>query len=356
MTTLRHSVRLGLAAALLLAGLVPAQSAPFAQGPQHPMTAPLADDHPDARLPEELLSVPPIENPALNLAPVTDNRIVEHDPIVGRTVFPPLASDTAGLPGAGSVPGLAPVAPESASSPFVGSIDSFEDEPQNTNVIIGADNRVVISNASSYPWRANAKIFMTFPNGAQRVGSCTIVNRKYALTAGHCVYSAQFGGWARSIRIVPGQSGSSTPYGSAWVTRMRTYTGWTQSGNNQYDIAMITLDRNIGSTVGWFGFQGGANLNGVTANLSAYDADRAPNFQKYRTDRINDTFPLSTLPVVFHYYDTTGGSSGGGVYRFLNGGRYVISVNNWQYSSVNMSVRITSGRANDFIRWINTGY
>ena len=321
-----------------------AQSGPFAPGPAHPMSAPLNPNDPNARLDPKLLKAKPIEPTFANKA-VSVNEVIDHSTLTNTTVTSP-ASMTS-LPDG------------TLSKGSTGSINSFEREPNalsnlggvGMQSIIGPDTRTTILNASTYPWRANAKIFMTFPDNSTWQGSCTLIAGKYALTAGHCVYSAANGGWATRIQVIPGLSGSWQPYGSAFATRLRSYTGWTVNGNNQHDMALITLDRSIGNTTGWYGYGYWSNLTGVTGNLGAYDADINSTYQKYRYGTV---YPDTN--VIYYYMDTMPGSSGGGVYRMIGTSRYVMGDNNWQYGTVNMGVRITSGRFSDLQSWIASGF
>jgi len=321
-----------------------AQDGPFAPGPIHPMVAPLSPTDPMAQLDPRLLNVPPMMPEADN-NPVVNNKIIEHDAMTGMTN---LSTGSSGLLQDGTV------SPGSG-----GSINIFGNEPNGNSggsthgiqTIFGADQRQLIANAVAYPWRANCKIYMKFPDNSTWQASCTLIAGKYAITAGHCVYSKSNGGWAKQIQVIPALSGTYKPYGAAWATYMRTYTGWTVSGNNQYDMAVITLDRSIGATTGWFGYGYWSNLNGVTGNLSAYDADVNSTYQKYR-------FGLLTQGALTIYYtmDTMPGSSGGGVYRIIGTNRYVDGDNNWQYSITNMGVKITSSRFTDIHNWIATGF
>lgn len=339
---------ISLALASLLAvcavGSASAQTGPFAPGPVHPMQNVLSPNDPNAKLDPKLAKTLPI-NPTFENKPVAVNQTVGHDPFTGTTKIGDAAVTE--LPSGTRAEGNR------------GSIGSFQLEPfgmnnqngQGTQSIIGPDERTTIWNASSYPYSSNAKIYMTFPDNSVWQGSCTLIAGKYALTAGHCVYSKSNGGWAKRIQVIPGLSGSYQPFGSAYMTYMRTYTGWTVSGNNQYDMALITLDRTIGNSTGWLGYGWWSSLSGVTGNLSAYDADINSTYQKYRYGTM---YPDTN--VIYYYMDTMPGSSGGGVYRIINGSRYVMGDNNWQYGTVNMGVRITSGRFSDIKSWIASGF
>lgn len=115
------------------------------------------------------------------------------------------------------------------------------------------DNRMRISPTTPYPWRTICTLVLTFPDGS--VGGCSgaIIDGYHVLTAGHCVYSHDHGGWATSVRVVPGLDGDKMPYNYAWATRLRSYAGWTEDGDHRHDWALITLDRNVGDYIGWMG-------------------------------------------------------------------------------------------------------
>jgi V8-like Glu-specific endopeptidase len=220
------------------------------------------------------------------------------------------------------------------------------------NTVQGPDDRIRISPTTSYPWRAMTKLRMTFPSGRQFICSGALVASKYTLTAGHCVFSHTEGGWARSIEVIPGLDGTYKPYGSAYAVWMRSYVGWTQNQDSNYDFALITLDRTIGNSTGWFGYASYSTVNGLTANLGGYPGDRDSGLRLYYH---YGTINSSTTNRVFYTIDTAGGQSGSGVYRINNGSRYIFAVHTNGGSSSNSGTRITSQRFNDLSAWIATG-
>ncbi|NGX32409.1 MAG: Extracellular metalloprotease [Candidatus Anoxychlamydiales bacterium] len=80
------------------------------------------------------------------------------------------------------------------------------------------------------------------------MGSGAIIDEFHVLTAGHNVYLHDNGGWASSVEVVPGMDGTYKPFGSAMVTDMRSYTGWTQDEMDEHDWAILTLDTKIHET------------------------------------------------------------------------------------------------------------
>lgn len=218
--------------------------------------------------------------------------------------------------------------------------------------VIGTDNRIRISPTTSFPWRAMTKLRMTFPNGSQFICSGALVAAKYALTAGHCVYSHDNGGWARSIEVIPGLDGSYKPYGSAYATRLRSYIGWTQNRDSNYDFGLITLDRTIGNSTGWFGYASYSTVNGLTGNLGGYPGDRDSGLRLYYHYGLINS---STTNRVYYTIDTAGGQSGSGVYRINNGSRYIFAVHTNGGTTSNSGTRITTGRFHDLQSWIASG-
>ena len=57
------------------------------------------------------------------------------------------------------------------------------------------------------PDSAICRLEVTFPNGTTGSGTGVMVDSFHALTAGHCVYDAAYGGWATSIKVIPDEQG-----------------------------------------------------------------------------------------------------------------------------------------------------
>ena len=140
----------------------------------------------------------------------------------------------------------------------------------------GFNNMSKITNTSDHPWRMNAKVVIRFEdsggNSAYYVGSGTMRGAKAVLTAGHCVYSQNYG-WAKEIWAYPGRNSSATPYGYGTSTYLGSWTGWTVNGDINYDVGIIGIDRSIGSTTGWYGWAWGGSCSSClskTYNNASY--------------------------------------------------------------------------------------
>lgn len=332
---------LALSALLVASATRPVYSQPAADAP---LSAPLDPEDPRAKLDPDLANLPAVPQPSVrrqaSLSPMYSANEVGLDLKTGR-----LAVKSFRSPGKAGAIALVPGRAGTAAQP--------DTEPRSSRVVIGSDDRIKITNTASYPWSAQCKLYITFPDGARFVGSGTLIGHKYVLTAGHCVYSRSNGGWARSISAYPGLNGSYAPFGSAYATYLRSYTGWTYYGSADHDFGLITLNRSVGYSTGWLGYGYWSSLTGVTANLSGYPADRDGGVcQYYGYGPVKST----TSYRLFYDIDTAGGQSGSGVYRIINGSRYVMGAHAYGAYSGNSATRLDYYKYNSLVSWINSGY
>lgn len=214
--------------------------------------------------------------------------------------------------------------------------------------IIGADNRTRVTSTTTYPYRAIAHI-------ESDIGGCTgwLIGPDTVVTAGHCVYDPGTRRWASYARVYPGRNGSTAPYGSANAVNFYSVTGWTNSGDPNYDYGAIKLDRAIGNTTGWFGYRyTTASLTGTAENISGYPGDKTYGTQWQHADQIRQT---STLRL-YYQNDTYGGQSGSPVYEPNNsscGGPCGLAVHAYGGSTYNSGTRITQAVYNNFNTWKN---
>ncbi|MFJ6408640.1 trypsin-like serine peptidase [Streptomyces hydrogenans] len=226
--------------------------------------------------------------------------------------------------------------------------------------------RPVTAQREKTPYHRNAapvgKIFFDSPQGSM-VCSGTIVKdprrpgkSNLVWTAGHCVHAGQRGGWYRNITFVPafndlGKSPSALrnarpqevyPYGQYWADWAVTSGEWLQrGGTNQawpYDYAVLhvqpqrggkSLEETVGAalpvdfsapapagagTVGAWGYPQAAPYDGVIMHKCL--------------DRPSRLTTAPATPVMYRIGCTmTAGSSGGGWFRVLPGGRTALVSN-----------------------------
>jgi V8-like Glu-specific endopeptidase len=248
-----------------------------------------------------------------------------------------MAGFTESVPGAG----LLVEAPSLAGLRDIGEA-SFG-APAGAEAIIGVDDRVRISPASAYPWRAIASLLITAADNSQWIGTGWFVSPRTLITAGHCVFIKGSGvpgrdGWVKRITVIPGRDASAMPYGSAQSTSFRSVSGWTGSGNNEFDYGAIILPVPMGGTVGTFGYASypDAQLMGQTINVSGYPGDKPAGTHWFHANRVSATGPRK----LWYLADTMGGQSGAPVWRIIDGKRIAVAIHAYGGATANHGTRI----------------
>ena len=121
---------------------------------------------------------------------------------------------------------------------------------------------------------------------------------------------SQMGGWANSIKLMPGRDGTEKPFGTVTSTRFSTTDVWLNDQNADFDIAAIHLDTPVGEERGWFQIASLEDdvLQGFMVNVSGYPGDRGGGTEQWwARNRIRAV----TQRRIFYDVDTFGGQSGG---------------------------------------------
>lgn len=311
----------------------------------HPLPASLSPNHPAGQADAGWLTARPMPLRERNAHPgPLRSHTVEYDFETGRPrhVLETLFNDATTEPVEGSS-GMTPQPPSRG-------------ETKDWNIVIGVDGRKRVTNAGLFPWRTMTKLRMRF-NGQDYIGSGILIANKYVLTAGHNVYDRTLGGYADRIEVIPAMTGTFAPYGKAIAKRMRTFSGWTNNESSAWDMALITLDKEIGKSTGFLGYANynNAQLNRAYVTIAGYPFDKdngnrmwymSGNLLRLYTHELNYTI------------DTAGGQSGSGIWRVVNGKRYVIGVHAYGVSAnppYNGGTRIEANKFNSIKNWIASG-
>ena len=222
---------------------------------------------------------------------------------------------------------------------------------QQLEVVIGTDDRVQITNTKQVPWRRIVHLLITAGNGRKFLGTAAIVGPRTLITAGHCVYMASQGGFAREIQCSPGRNGNDRPYGTVNASRVWTVRGWTVHKNPDCDYAAIILPRPLrAEDPGWFGFAnlGDIELMSSRLNMSGYPGDKPLGTQWFH-GRVAKSV---TARRIFYDIDSMGGQSGSPVWlRRPDGKRYMVGIHTTGAPTGNSAVRINQQVFNNLKNW-----
>ena len=188
------------------------------------------------------------------------------------------------------------------------------------------------------------------------VGTAWLVGPRLLLTAGHCVYMSDEGGWVREIEVIPGRDAAARPFGSVVSREFRSVSGWTLDGNSDYDYGAIMLppESRLGDQLGWFGYttRDDGYLRGIEVNVCGYPADGGPAgidgtlwSDKRRIDDVTERG-------ITYQNDTYGGQSGAPVWELTSTGeRYGVAIHTWGTSVQNGGTRITGDLFDNVVSW-----
>jgi glutamyl endopeptidase len=189
--------------------------------------------------------------------------------------------------------------------------------------VIGVDDRTRIFETDQYPWRmiCALRIEGKAPDGSPvgYIGTGWLAGPRTVVTAGHCVYGAEMGGFATRIEVIPGLDGDARPFGSVFSDVLRTTNRWIEGSEQDFDYGAIQLSQPIGDDLGWFATASPPDEQVVNkgVRVSGYPGDKpSPWSQAAGTEQWFHTNPVvrATPRRLFYTVDTYGGQSGAPVY------------------------------------------
>jgi len=285
---------------------------------------------------DEVLKYKPIVPPAPHTVAGAEDQtsMVGFDMVTKKRVVVP-STDPTQLPVKSGV---------TSTEPYYGVLqEGFEPES-----VIGPDDRSLVSypTTTSFPWSSVCKLLITAADDTHLMGSGCIIgpgqdgHGYHVLTAGHCVYIYDHGGYASEIIVIPGYDGEQTqvdeqmPYGYAKVTYMRTYEAWEVSQDSRHDWAVPTdpIYTGVLETAGYPG-----DLD--EGERMYYDSDSGLDADDYNH---------------WYYMDTYEGQSGSPVWYDSGAELYILSIHCYGGSSSNMGTRLNQEKLDSIEAWISS--
>jgi V8-like Glu-specific endopeptidase len=235
---------------------------------------------------------------------------------------------------------------------------AFKSGDEASRQVFGNDDRVQIANTKIYPFSAIGYLESKNSKGEYSSCSATLIGPSTVLTAAHCLYNHDAGGWMDNFFFVPGLNGATAndaPFGGYEYAEAYVVQGFIDNYQGFYgsvlpwDLGIITLKQPIGNNLGWLGYNHYPNLGDFTANIVGYPGDK-PGGTMWRStcnvlaENVGDGY-------MQYDCDTFPGSSGSAVYAYDEGAkaRVIVGVNVAESTDANTAVRINAA----YLEWIN---
>lgn len=205
--------------------------------------------------------------------------------------------------------------------------------------VIGSDDRVRVQDVDALPFRWVCQLIITAGNSTTWMGTGWLASPRVVITAGHCVFMHNQGGWVQRVVVCPERNGQQRPY-TLVSTQPRSVQGWVVGKAAEQDYGALILEP--GGLPPDFGYMGygtfdDADLLGLQANLTGYPSDKDAGTLWGHTRNLVDVRPRTLA----YDIDTYGGMSGAPVIRWDGTDYIVVGIHNYGDVSGNQATRIT---------------
>lgn len=116
--------------------------------------------------------------------------------------------------------------------------------------IIGSDDRVQITNQNSEAYHESVAYLSVRVDNSIRVCTATVIGKRHAITAAHCLYDSRTYQMVRLAAIVPGIKSEKRkfvhyPYGYFTATKKRVLADYFNNLGPKYDLGLLTFKEDL---------------------------------------------------------------------------------------------------------------
>ncbi len=231
----------------------------------------------------------------------------------------------------------------------------LDDGDEASRQVLNGDDRVQITSTQKYPFRTIGLLQSEGPDGEFGTCSATLIGPSTIITAAHCLYNHDKGGWNADFLFAPGLNGmDDAPFGVVGWQDAFILQGYIDNYQGFYgsvvpwDLGVVVLDQPIGDQLGWLGFGHVPNLGNFGANIIGYPGDKPPGTMWRASCNVNS----ADVDEINLYYDcdTYPGSSGSSIYDYnpKTKDRLVVGVNVAETETYNIGVRLNDA----YFNWV----
>lgn len=230
--------------------------------------------------------------------------------------------------------------------------EAFVEQMEALEVIIGEDDRVQVTTTTSSPFNRICHLSIKAGDGSSFLGTGFFIGPRTVITAGHCVFDPDHGGWPQQIVVSPGRNGDDKPFGQFVATKFGSVEGWTETQDRDCDYGVIQLseDDSAPSQIGSFGYGIFSDefLSANQLHIAGYPGDQPSGTMMFHS---RQAIEVSSTTVVYDI-DTVGGQSGSPVY---DENRRVVAIHTNGASSGNSATRINDPVFRNLCQWRSEG-